>query len=228
LELAYLHTYVYPLLRIFPVDLIKTRLQNFSANETTSALKMTKAVIGAEGFRGLYRGLLANLVGVTPEKAIKLVANDYFRSIFSKGQPQENIPVHLGMLSGALAGLAQVIATNPMETVKIRMQMATATIEGHAVRKPSTVKVVRDLGLRGLYKGSTATLSRDIPFSMIFFQLSSTLKENFSRNVDSETIDFKYIFASSLIAGTVAAYVVTPMDGKQKIKNRKSSEILKL
>lgn len=203
--------------RIFPIDLIKTRLQNYSGTERTNAFMMSRAVIKAEGLRGLYRGLIANLVGVTPEKAIKLAANDYFRSLLSKGQPTENLPVHLGMLSGALAGLAQVIATNPMETVKIRMQLATAGAT--KMSKASTLDVVKELGLRGMYRGSLATLSRDIPFSMIFFQLSSSLKGYF-RNSETKTTSFTYVFTSSLIAGAVAAYVVTPMDGKIGVSSK--------
>ena len=133
-------------------------------------------------------GLVANLVGVAPEKAIKLAANDFFRvslaglSTNAKGNP-DNLPTGLGMLAGALAGTTQVIATNPMETVKIRMQMAAINVArstsmgSMVVREiPSTLSVVKDLGIRGLYRGSLATLSRDVPFSMIFFQLFASFK----------------------------------------------------
>ena len=168
---------------------------------------MGRMILKAEGLRGMYRGLLANLVGVTPEKAIKLAANDYFRSLFSKLTMNDNLPAHLGMLSGALAGLCQVVATNPMETVKIQMQMRKGTA--------STWAVIRDLRLRGMYKGTSATLSRDIPFSMLFFQLSSTFKQHF-KNPETGQTPFSAVFASSLVAGAIAAFFATPMDGKLK------------
>ena len=38
-----------------------------------------KKVIRHEGIFGLYRGLLPQLVGVCPEKAIKLTMNDFMR-----------------------------------------------------------------------------------------------------------------------------------------------------
>lgn len=38
-----------------------------------------KKVIRHEGIFGLYRGLLPQLVGVCPEKAIKLTMNDFVR-----------------------------------------------------------------------------------------------------------------------------------------------------
>lgn len=38
-----------------------------------------KKVIRHEGFLGLYRGLVPQLLGVAPEKAIKLTVNDLIR-----------------------------------------------------------------------------------------------------------------------------------------------------
>ena len=41
-------------------------------------------MIKKEGFVGLYRGLVPQLIGVAPEKAIKLVVNDYLRTFFTR------------------------------------------------------------------------------------------------------------------------------------------------
>jgi hypothetical protein len=56
-----------------------------------------------------WTGLVPNLVGVTPEKAIKLAANDLFREYFE--HPDGSIAFHHELLSGALAGACQVVAT---------------------------------------------------------------------------------------------------------------------
>ena len=40
-------------------------------------------VIRYEGFFGLYRGLLPQLMGVSPEKAIKLTVNDTVRDLLT-------------------------------------------------------------------------------------------------------------------------------------------------
>lgn len=56
-----------------------------SRHETLPALLIMKLVfcvwqvIRHEGFFGLYRGLLPQLMGVAPEKAIKLTVNDFVR-----------------------------------------------------------------------------------------------------------------------------------------------------
>lgn len=39
----------------------------------------------AEGFFGMYRGSAVNILLITPEKAIKLAANDFFRHYLSTG-----------------------------------------------------------------------------------------------------------------------------------------------
>src|SRR5690606_9933885 len=121
-------------------------------------------------------GLSANLVGVTPEKAIKLAVNDYCRARFSEklGVTPENLPLQYGLASGAVAGSCQVIATNPMEITKIKMQLSAvgepeassgpkASGGVRSVKQNQLVQTVWRLGFKGLYRGSLSTLCRDVP-----------------------------------------------------------------
>ena len=58
---------------IFPIDMIKTRLQA-SSGRYTGPLDCFRQIMANEGgVRGFYKGLGPNLGGVCPEKAIKLV-----------------------------------------------------------------------------------------------------------------------------------------------------------
>lgn len=193
---------------IFPLDLVKTRLQNQKllpgATELPykNAIDCFKKIVKFEGGIGsLYRGLGPNLVGVVPEKAIKLAVNDYLRELLQGGAP--TIPLWKEMAAGAGAGLCQVVATTPMERVKIQLQIAG----GNA----SAVEMVRTLGLSGLYKGTAATLLRDVPFSFIFFPLNQNLKQWFTPTGSSHA-PFPLVLLSGIIAGSVAAFAATPMD----------------
>lgn len=193
---------------------MKTRLQNQTVDNRIyrNGFDCVKKVISKEGYRGLYRGLLPNLIGVTPEKAIKLSVNDYFRHFFSQaiGVPESHLPLQYGALSGALAGFCQVLATNPMEIVKIKMQISG--ISQHMENQNSLMAVYSNLGLRGLYYGVSATLCRDIPFSIIFFTTFALLKNKFTRKDLFEPSLFN-VFLSGIMAGSFAGFVVTPMDG---------------
>lgn len=74
-----------------------------------------------EGFPGLYSGLLPQLVGVAPEKAIKLTMNDLVRTLM-KNKNTNEIAISSEILAGCCAGGSQVLFTNPLEIVKIRLQ----------------------------------------------------------------------------------------------------------
>ena len=66
---------------VYPVDLVKTRMQNQRTGSYIGELMYRnsfdcfKKVIRHEGFFGLYRGLIPQLMGVAPEKAIKLTVS---------------------------------------------------------------------------------------------------------------------------------------------------------
>lgn len=152
--------------------------------------------------------LSLNQKGIIPEKAIKLAVNDYCRESFGAklNVHPDKLPLQYGMAAGATAGFCQVIATNPMEIVKIQLQLA-----GSTGQKLSARHVVETLGLKGMYKGTLATLARDVPFSILFFSMVSALK-NMASPSDGSPVPLSATFGSGIVAGAVAAAAVTPMD----------------
>ena len=76
---------------VFPIDLVKTRLQSQSVTaggvpQYNSMLDCFRKTFRNEGFFGMYRGSGVNILLITPEKAIKLTANDFFRHRLSDSQ----------------------------------------------------------------------------------------------------------------------------------------------
>lgn len=97
---------------VYPIDLVKTRLQNQRSSRVGEMLyknswDCAKKVVKNEGFKGLYSGVLPQLVGVAPEKAIKLTVNDLVRSHFSGSDGKIWIPHEI--LAGGTAGACQVV-----------------------------------------------------------------------------------------------------------------------
>eukprot|EP01113_Clastostelium_recurvatum_P009950 TRINITY_DN1485_c0_g1_i3.p1 TRINITY_DN1485_c0_g1~~TRINITY_DN1485_c0_g1_i3.p1 ORF type:complete len:746 (-),score=212.22 TRINITY_DN1485_c0_g1_i3:70-2307(-) len=198
---------------VYPIDLVKTRMQNQRTVDPTKRVYANswdcfKKVLKNEGFKGLYRGLGPQCVGVAPEKAIKLTMNDLLRNLFedkSKGE----IYFPLEVLAGGGAGASQVLFTNPLEIVKIRLQVQG---EGGklAGKGAGAVSIVRELGLVGLYKGAGACLLRDIPFSAIYFPTYAKMKQ-IMMNADGK-LGAKELLLSGAVAGIPAAYLCTPAD----------------
>jgi solute carrier family 25 aspartate/glutamate transporter 12/13 len=201
---------------VYPIDLVKTRMQNQRKVLVGELLYRNswdcfKKVLRNEGFTGLYRGLAPQLVGVAPEKAIKLTVNDLMRSIFK--QPDGSIRITEEIAAGGCAGASQVIFTNPLEIVKIRLQVQGEASRLHGTPKVGAVAVVRSLGLVGLYKGASACLLRDIPFSMIYFTAYSHLKKDcFHEGEGGKRLSPLELVTAGALAGMPAAYLATPAD----------------
>jgi solute carrier family 25 glutamate transporter 18/22 len=214
---------------LFPIDLAKTRLQNQTVGNEVykSMFDCLRKVIKAEGYFGLYRGSAVNLLLITPEKAIKLTGNDFFRHILSTNKSSDpNKKAHLTLpreiLAGGGAGLCQIIVTTPMELLKIGNQTGTSS---QSERRPSALRtalsIVRQRGILGLYQnGFTSTMLRDVSFSVVYFPLFahlSTLGHSLVLNKKHDEIgDTNSLFWVNFLAGCTAAgissVVVNPAD----------------
>lgn len=205
---------------VYPIDLVKTRMQAQKHNSLyANSFDCFKKILKAEGFRGLYSGLGAQLVGVAPEKAIKLTVNDLVRKIGTDDDGK--ITMGWEITAGMTAGGCQVIFTNPLEIVKIRLQM-----QGNVkpvgpgeipLKHLGGAEIVRQLGLRGLYKGASACLLRDMPFSAIYFPVYANLKKHLfgfdpSDSTKKQRLSTWQLLVSGALAGAPAAFFTTPAD----------------
>lgn len=206
---------------VYPIDLVKTRMQAQKHKALyDNSLDCFRKIIQKEGFRGLYSGLAAQLVGVAPEKAIKLTVNDLVRKIGTDEKGAITMPWEIA--AGMLAGACQVIFTNPLEIVKIRLQMQGGQGKdlkpGEIPKKRlSAAQIIRQLGLKGLYKGATACLLRDVPFSAIYFPTYANIKYHLF-NYDPHDPNKKHLLLlwqlllSGAMAGAPLAFFTTPAD----------------
>ena len=99
---------------VYPIDLVKTRMQNQRSSRVgellyQNSVDCARKVIKNEGPRGLYSGVLPQLVGVAPEKAIKLTVNDLIRGHFSDPDSGKIWWPH-EIIAGASAGACQVVS----------------------------------------------------------------------------------------------------------------------
>lgn len=91
---------------VYPIDLVKTRMQNQRTGSYVgelmyrNSIDCVKKVVRYEGFGGLYRGLLPQLVGVCPEKAIKLTMNDLVRDRFANFNGNNRIEAWQEIVAG--------------------------------------------------------------------------------------------------------------------------------
>ena len=106
------------------------------------------------------------------------------------------------------------IFTNPLEIVKIRLQvqgeLAKAGVE--SAKRQSALNIIRGLGAVGLYKGASACLLRDIPFSAIYFPAYAHLKKDYFKESPTNRLGIGQLLLAGAVAGMPAAYFTTPAD----------------
>ena len=120
--------------------------------------------------------------------------------------------VFKNFLFGGLSGMIATCFVQPIDIVKVRLQL-----EGEAGNKASPFKVCRDIvakegGVKGLYKGLDSALLRQVLYTTarfgIFFSLSDYTKK---RNNGGNLSMFQKVYCS-LIAGGLGSIVGTPAD----------------
>lgn len=126
-----------------------------------------------EGVLGLYRGMAAPLAGVTPMYAVCFLGYDIGQRLQRK-TPNEQLSLFQIFNAGCLSGVFTAAILVPGERIKCILQIQGAQAEQGIPPKytgPKDVfnKVYAESGIRGLYKGTAATLLRDVPGSGAYF-----------------------------------------------------------
>jgi len=119
-----------------------------------------------ESPRALFKGLGPTLIGVIPARSINFFTYGNGKVVIANAfnDGRENSFVHLS--AAALAGIVTGTATNPIWVVKTRMQLsASQLVEGISLAHRSGIggswlciqKIFREEGIKGFYKGLTAS-----------------------------------------------------------------------
>ena len=179
-----------------PVDSIKTHYQ--MNNNSNNNNKFTY------NFKNLYRGITSPLVGVGLEKAIVFGTYNFLRN-----NQNLSIPV-----SGGISGLAASMIVSPYERIKILLQTQ------------QKVSLKMCINPSFMFKGLSATFTREIPGFAIYFSTYETLKDYFYTSQNKQiSIPASFIFGGA--SGTIAWMFIYPQDRIKTIiqSNNKNEKV---
>lgn len=109
-----------------------------------------------EGFGGYFKGLGPNLVGVIPARSINFFTYGNGKRILTDlNGGKETASVHLA--AAATAGVITSTATNPIWVIKTRLQLQGNGIRRYTGSMDCLVQILKEEGVRGLYKGMSAS-----------------------------------------------------------------------
>jgi len=173
-----------------PTDVISQRMM-LRITKYPEGQNVFKLILKQEGFRGLYRGFVASLFTQCPSSAIWWASYSSAKNQFLYLQPEFALK-HLSLcqaISGLIAGTVAAFITNPLDTIKTRLQTMEKTNlsskslpschNGNSVSWWSIAsKLYSDEGIKGFYRGIFARITSVAPVSMMSILIYEFIKKN--------------------------------------------------
>lgn len=201
-------------------------MQTASPGQYKSAFDCFLKTINRESVGGLYKGVASPILGIGFCNAVLFTANGFFRSALAKanrsaelsiGTFRRNSPILTNiigqmMLAGSMAGSIMALANCPIELLKVRLQIQDPSAPQlytniiHCARHALATQ-----GIRGIYRGFTATILRDIPSFAGYFGTYEGLKALLGPTSEGSHATWKLLVAGGL-AGIGAWLPCYPQD----------------
>ncbi|KAF7840212.1 calcium-binding mitochondrial carrier protein SCaMC-2-B-like [Senna tora] len=166
---------------IYPMDLVKTRLQTCASEggRVPKLTTLTRDIWVQEGPRAFYRGLVPSLLGIIPYAGIDLTAYETLKELSKKYILHDREPGPLEQLGcGTLSGALGATCVYPLQVVRTRLQ-AQRSDSSTAYKGMSDAfrKILRNEGFRGFYKGLLPNLLKVVPAASITYLVYENMKK---------------------------------------------------
>ncbi|KXS95944.1 hypothetical protein AC578_7983 [Pseudocercospora eumusae] len=159
-----------------PFFLVKTRLQSFSPflpvgtqHQYRSAVDGLRQIYGAEGIKGLWRGVGPAMVRTGFGSSVQLPTYFLAKRVLQRNfDIKDGTPLHL--MSSTASGFVVCVVMHPPDTVMSRMYNQTGNLYNGAFDcLYNTVKIE---GVLAVYKGFFAHLARILPHTILTLTLA--------------------------------------------------------
>ncbi|KAH7724668.1 Protein T09F3.2 [Aphelenchoides avenae] len=147
------------ILRTFtPASVVSMRFahtdrKTFKLRSKLGIFKYVSDIIREEGVAALYKGLLPNLVGVAPSKAVYFYTYSTSKRFWNEAEIFVPNSAMVHMVSAGFAGFVTATVINPVWLVKTRLQLH----HGPFPLRTCIARIYKNEGIRGFYKGVTAS-----------------------------------------------------------------------
>ncbi|CAL5053626.1 unnamed protein product [Urochloa decumbens] len=197
---------------VAPLETIRTHLMVGSNGD--SMTEVFQSIMNTEGWTGLFRGNLVNVIRVAPSKAIELFAFDTAKKFLTPKadeSPKTFLPPSL--VAGALAGVSSTLCTYPLELIKTRL-----TIEKDVYNNflHAFVKILREEGPSELYRGLTPSLIGVVPYAATNYYAYDTLKKLYRKTFKQEEISNIATLLIGSAAGAISSTATFPLEVARK------------
>ncbi|XP_041377648.1 solute carrier family 25 member 36-like isoform X2 [Gigantopelta aegis] len=158
-----------------------------------------------EGYRGLFKGLGPNLMGIIPAKAIYFFTYAKMKKLLNEVMNPDTPLVHI--CSSFVGGFTVTTLTSPIWLVKTRLQLDQKR-EGKLTMQKCVRRVYQQHGLSGFYKGVTASyigISETVIQFVFYEEIKSRLQFSNHDRMDEDL----HTLISIGIAGSLSKAIAT-------------------
>uniref|UniRef100_A0A8C9Q723 Mitochondrial carnitine/acylcarnitine carrier protein n=1 Tax=Spermophilus dauricus TaxID=99837 RepID=A0A8C9Q723_SPEDA len=166
-----------------PLDTVKVRLQTQPPSLPgqppmySGTIDCFRKTLIREGITGLYRGMAAPIIGVTPMFAVCFFGFGLGKKLQQKS-PEDVLSYPQLFAAGMLSGVFTTGIMTPGERIKCLLQIQASSGETkYTGTLDCAKKIYQEFGIRGIYKGTVLTLMRDVPASGMFFMTYECVSE---------------------------------------------------
>ncbi|PKI59442.1 hypothetical protein CRG98_020201 [Punica granatum] len=164
-------------------------------------------VVKNEGPKALYLGLTPALTRSVLYGGLRLGLYEPSKYACDWAFGSTNILVKIA--SGAFAGAFATALTNPVEVIKVRLQMNPGAREGGPLGEVR--KIVSEEGVKALWKGVGPAMARAAALTASQLATYDEFKGMLMRWTPMED-GFQLHLISSIVAGTISTLITAPMD----------------
>ncbi|CAN7070085.1 unnamed protein product [Brassica oleracea var. botrytis] len=197
---------------VAPLETIRTHLMVGSGGN--SSTEVFGDIMKHEGWTGLFRGNLVNVIRVAPARAVELFV---FETVNKKLSPehgeQSKIPIPASLLAGACAGVSQTLLTYPLELVKTRLTIQRGVYKGIF---DAFVKIIREEGPTELYRGLAPSLIGVVPYAATNYFAYDSLRKAYRSFSKQEKIGNIETLLIGSLAGALSSTATFPLEVARK------------
>ncbi|KAH7324449.1 mitochondrial carrier domain-containing protein [Stachybotrys elegans] len=207
---------------VSPLERLKILMQIQSAGRDAYKLSVGQALAKMwreEGWRGFMRGNGTNCIRIVPYSAVQFSSyNFYKRSIFEQYTGAELTPM-TRLVCGGLAGVTSVFLTYPLDIVRTRLSIQSASFAELGDRPKELPGMWATLvrmyktegGVSALYRGIVPTVAGVAPYVGLNFMVYESVRQYLTREGEKNPGPMRKLLAGA-ISGAVAQTCTYPFD----------------
>jgi len=193
---------------IYPVDVVKTRMQCLKPDPNARYTGIVDAFVKITKNEGIFRpvrGMGVVAFGAGPAHALYFSCYEFIKNNFSgKYTPGENSRVNF--IAGCFSTLLHDAVMVPSDVIKQRLQMYNSPYRGII---DCVVKTSQKEGVRAFYRSYFTQLSMNIPYQCTHLVTYDFMQTKLNKKREYNPISH---CTSGAIAGAFAAALTTPLD----------------